>query len=144
MVAAAKPVANVRAESGSVALAEMWSRVMDAVESVPSIAVVAESMTPVERRGSVLRLARPSSGVRFTDLQRERLEGVVESVFGARMRVEVVEAAPRGNAEADDGASAPGEREMDAAVRAEAMNHPVVKKATELFGAKLIRVEPAE
>lgn len=118
---------------------------MEAVESVPSIAVIAESMAPVEQRGSVLRMVKPTNGVRFSEFQRERLEGVIEEVFGSRLRVEVVESAACTRLpQEDEMAGGAGEREMDAAARAEAMNHPVVKKATELFGGKLIGIEPAE
>ena len=121
----------------------MWSRVMDAIESVPSVSVVAESMTPVERKGSTLRLAKPTTGIRFSEVQREKLEEVVAGVFGARMRVEVVESAGKKSSGPEEPVAAT-EIEIDAAARGEAMRHPAVKKATELFDAKLLRVEPAE
>lgn len=137
-----KSNANVIAPSDASSLAEMWARVMEAIDAVPSVSVVAESMRPVERKGSTLRLAKPTTGVRFSEVQREKLEEVVESVFGARMRVEVVEES--GRAASEEAPVEANEREVDSAAREEAMRHPAVKKAAELLGGRLIRVERAE
>lgn len=143
----AKPAApspsntNVRAEPGSADLAELWSRVMSAVERSPAVAVLAESMRPAERKGSTLQLIAPESSRRlFSDAQREKLEAEVERVFGAPLRVELI-ADRQARTEPAEPAN---EREVDASARARAMQHPVVRKATELFDARLIRVEPNE
>lgn len=131
---------NVHADPESLTLAELWSRVMEAVERMPSISVATEPMRPVERQGSTLRLSAPERSAKmFTEFQRSKLEEEIERVFGSPLRVELV--AERASETTAPEATA---REVDASARARAMQHPVVRKATELFDARIIRVDPPE
>ncbi len=138
--AAPASLTNVHAGPESLTLAELWSRVMAAVERMPSISVATEPMRPVERQGSTLRLSAPERSAKmFTEFQRSKLEEEIERIFGAPLRVELV--AERASEAPPAEATA---RELDASARSRAMQHPVVRKATELFDARIIRVDPPD
>lgn len=75
----------------------------------------------------------------LTDLQRSKLEGLFTKAAGVAARVQVAQSSSSSSEPA--GPAPMGAVQMDAEARAEAAKHPLVKRAMELFEARIVRVE---
>jgi hypothetical protein len=122
-------------------LAELWQKVHDLAAESAATQFIVESIEATAIRiagGTLVVSVAPTIGALGppTPAQTAKIEAIVGRAAGRPVKLEA--RAPTPAAKTATPAPAPP---TDAAARAQAVNHPLVKRAMELFDAKLVRVD---
>lgn len=138
--AEAKPSAT--APEAAPDLAELWRRVHEVAAESAATQFIVESIeaTSIRVAGGTLMIGvAPTIGALGppTPAQTAKIEAIVTRAAGRPAKLEARAPTPT----AKPAAAAPPATPTDAAARAQAVNHPLVKRAMELFDAKLVRVD---
>lgn len=122
---------------------DVWARVAQlAREENPSVLSVVES-TRLERldgQRATLAIVRDSN-IAYVRARKGALEALLEKVAGVAARIEFIEV-NEGAAPSDPQHSDGPRPTVDQATQARVMQNPVVRKAVELFDARIVEVAP--
>jgi hypothetical protein len=116
--------------------AAVWSRMLELVAANPSVAPIVEPLRLEKIEGNVAVVIAPTTtALGAARTRRGAIEEGLSKALGRTIRLELraAEAAP-------DSASAPASA-VDTAARAQAMNNPLVRRAVELFDARVVDVQ---
>lgn len=125
---------------GTPDLAQLWQQVHDLAAESPATQFMVESVEATGIRlagGTLMVCVTPTLGALGppTPAQTTKIEALITRAAGCPAKIETkTSVAPPKSA-------APTPAQSDASVRAQAVNHPLVKRAMELFDAKLVRVD---
>jgi len=123
-------------------LAQLWQQVHDLAAESPATQFMIESIeaTGVRVAGGVVIVNVQSTMGSLgppTPAQTAKIEALITKAAGrlAKIEARALATAPK------QAASPPPAAPTDSSARAQAVNHPLVKRAMELFDAKLVRVD---
>lgn len=123
------------APAGPMTAAALWSRFIEIAATKPSVMAAAEPLVLERLEGGEARLvARDASALASAKPVRLSIEEVMSKAAGRTVRVELALAA-----EAEPAARV--QPMVDTAARAEAERHPLVRRAAEVLGARLVDVQ---
>lgn len=122
-------------------LAQLWESMHELSHQSAAAQFIVESMTPTSIRsaGGVLIVCVNSTIGSLgppTPAQIAKVEALLTRAAGRPAKIEAPKVAA-----ASKPAAAPPPPSSDAAARSQAVNHPLVKRAMELFDARLVRVD---
>lgn len=118
----------------------MWRRVREATAGQQSVASAIESLRLIAVEGSLATVIAPDAdSFAAAKARRSAIESALTAAAGRSMRAEIRLVEGEGEVRRASAVVAQGAPDTD-----EAMNHPIVRRAMELFGARVIEVRGDE
>ncbi|MBL8745416.1 MAG: hypothetical protein JNK58_03565 [Phycisphaerae bacterium] len=116
--------------------ADVWERVRALLAANPSVAPVIELLTLEKIEGNVAVVCAPTAGaLGAARTRRGAIEDGLSKALARNMRLELKAAeTPAGDPRAPEAV-------VDTAARAQAMSNPLVRRAVELFDARVVDVQ---
>lgn len=138
---APKPVPLAAATAPALSTADIWSRLI-AMTSGRSQKNLLSKLTLYLVTQTTATISSPHESFELAQASEADIESALVSIVGRRLKIEIIDSGSSGPAANAGPSASPGSPADTAATMSQVESNPLIKRATELFGARIVSVQP--